>query len=174
MKTFNKPTQRKYIDRAIKHRKADEIVQGIYWEDGKGCAVGCLAHANESAHEALEEQTGIPEWLIRLADTIFEGLEVGEYQKWPERFVTAMPKNKTHEYMELKVKAPFLVYVWESTLKNFDHKKYPDVKKAVDWSIVLWKRDDIGSDDWNAAENAAWNAACKKYSDKLVEIMEVL
>ena len=26
------------------HRKADTLVQGIYWENGKGCAVGCLVH----------------------------------------------------------------------------------------------------------------------------------
>ena len=32
-----------YVERAIKHREADEIVQGYgYWENGKGCAVGCL------------------------------------------------------------------------------------------------------------------------------------
>ena len=26
------------------HREADQIVQGQYWERGRGCAVGCLTH----------------------------------------------------------------------------------------------------------------------------------
>ena len=159
MKTFNKSTQRKYIDRAIKHRKADEIIKGLYWKDGKGCCVGCLAHANDEAHEALEKQTGIPEWLSWLADSLFEGLDDGEYQTFPERFITAMPKNKTPEYMEKNVKAPFIVYILEGTLKNFDHEKFPDIKKSVEGSIELWKREDIGSTDWSAARSAADSAA---------------
>jgi len=159
MKTFNKSTQQKYIDRATQHRKADEIIQGRYWEDGKGCAIGCLAHANENVHIELEKQTGIPEWLSRIADTIHEGLEDGEYQKWPERFIAAVPKNKTHDYLTKKVKAPFLVHVLRSSLNNFDHKKYPDVKKSVEVSIALWERDDIGSKEWAYAAAAAAAAA---------------
>ena len=31
----------KYLERVMAHEKADEIIQGIYWQDGKGCAVGC-------------------------------------------------------------------------------------------------------------------------------------
>ena len=27
------------------HAKADEIVKGLYWENGKGCAVGCTIHS---------------------------------------------------------------------------------------------------------------------------------
>ena len=159
MKTFNKQTKEKYINRAIQHREADEIVQGLYWEGGKGCCVGCLAHTNDNAHEALEEQTGIPEWLSRIADTIHEGLPGGEYQKWPEQFISAIPKNTTHEDLERKVKAPFLVMVLKSTLDTFDHKEYPDVKAAIEGSITLWQRDDIGSEEWQEAAGAAEAAA---------------
>lgn len=31
----------KYLKRVRAHAKADEIVSGRYWENGKGCAVGC-------------------------------------------------------------------------------------------------------------------------------------
>jgi hypothetical protein len=31
----------KYLARVEAHRKADEIIKGKYWENGKGCAVGC-------------------------------------------------------------------------------------------------------------------------------------
>lgn len=26
------------------HAEADELVKGVYWKDGKGCAVGCTLH----------------------------------------------------------------------------------------------------------------------------------
>jgi len=159
MKTFNKATKQKYIERAKQHREADEIVQGLYWKDDKGCCVGCLAHENNNAHKALEKQTGIPEWLSRVADTLHEGLSDGEYQKWPEQFIEAIPVNAKERDLELKVKAPFIVFVLESTLETFDHEKFPDVKKAIDGSITLWQRDDINSDDWVAARTAASAAA---------------
>ena len=164
MKSFNKTTKQKYIKRATQHREQDEIVQGLYWEDGKGCCVGCLSHANENAHEALEKQTGIPEWLSRVADTLHEGMEEKDSKKWPERFVAAVPTNMSHDDFEKKIKAPFLVMVLKSTLKNFDHKKYPDVKDAVSGAIKLWQRADIGSVEWSAesAERAARAASAAR------------
>lgn len=36
----------KYIKRLKLHYKMDEIVKGKYWENGKGCAVGCTIHSN--------------------------------------------------------------------------------------------------------------------------------
>lgn len=35
-----------YIERIKAHAIADEIVKGQYWEDGKGCAVGCTIHGS--------------------------------------------------------------------------------------------------------------------------------
>lgn len=158
-----------YIDRAEKHYTADEIVQGIYWKNGKGCRVGCLSHDGENAHFELEKQTNIPEWLSCVADTIHEGLTEEESKSWPVRFIKAVPvKVFTKEWSAIdiakKIKAPFLIMVLESTLETFDHNEYPDVKSAVDGSITLWKRDDFGSDDWRAAAaptRAAAKAAAK-------------
>ncbi len=74
MKTFDHKTKLKYIQRAKAHRAHDEIVQGQYWRDGKGCCIGCLSHTNENAHKALEDQTGIPSFVSKIADTLFEGM----------------------------------------------------------------------------------------------------
>ena len=63
------------------HARADEIVKGRYWEDGKGCAVGCTVHSD--SHAAYEAQFGVPQMLARLEDTIFEGLPNDEAKKWP-------------------------------------------------------------------------------------------
>jgi hypothetical protein len=60
----------KYLNRVIKHRELDNIIQGIGWENGKGCAVGCtLENYN---HSRYPMELGLPEWLARLEDKIFE------------------------------------------------------------------------------------------------------
>lgn len=39
--------------------KHDRIVHGQYWENGKGCAVGCTIRGRE--HAQYEVQLGIPQ-----------------------------------------------------------------------------------------------------------------
>ena len=70
------------------HRAADEIVKGQYWENGKGCAVGCTVKS--SNHMAYETMFGIPVELARLEDQIFEGLPNATSMLWPERFMSAI------------------------------------------------------------------------------------
>jgi len=70
------------------HREADEIVKGHYWEDGKGCAVGCTVHSGN--HAEYEPRFGIPQVLARLEDRIFEGLPNDKAKEWPERFMGAI------------------------------------------------------------------------------------
>jgi hypothetical protein len=82
------------------HRAADEIVQGHYWENGKGCAVGCtletirvmkgIDNIDHSSHRTAENETGIPQILWRLEDRIFEGLPNALAKEWPEQFTSAI------------------------------------------------------------------------------------
>ena len=62
----------KYLRRIRKHYKADQIVKGQYWENGKGCAVGCTIHS--SNHRAYETELGIPRAIAKLEDGMFEEL----------------------------------------------------------------------------------------------------
>jgi hypothetical protein len=71
------------------HRLADQLVKGKYWEDGKGCAVGCTIHSGN--HEDYETELGIPVELAYLEDRIFESLDNGNAMMWPERFLAAIP-----------------------------------------------------------------------------------
>lgn len=71
------------------HRLADQLIHGQYWEDGKGCAVGCTVHSGD--HHAYETELGIPEELAWLEDRIFESLPNGQALTWPERFLEAIP-----------------------------------------------------------------------------------
>ena len=71
------------------HRLADQLIHGQYWEDGKGCAVGCTIHSSD--HHAYETELGIPEELAWMEDRIFESLPNGQAMTWPERFLEAIP-----------------------------------------------------------------------------------
>ena len=79
----------KYVGRVKAHALADAIVQGQYWENGKGCAVGCTVHSNR--HSAYEDELGIPRVIARLEDRIFEGLPNDEAKTFPLEFLEAIP-----------------------------------------------------------------------------------
>ena len=79
----------KYLSRVRAHAAADEIIHGWYWENGKGCAVGCTVHSDQ--HRAYESELGIPVMLARLEDRLFEGLPNGESKLFPERFLNCIP-----------------------------------------------------------------------------------
>ena len=93
-------TKPAFLDVLLGHQEADRIVQGRYWEHGKGCAVGCGIHSvmaltgremSHSDHAALAGALGANETLMRLQDRIFEGLPADEARLWPVRFARAIP-----------------------------------------------------------------------------------
>lgn len=172
-----------YIARVKEHIALDEITKGVYFEDGepgerKMCGVGCTIHGSD--HKSYEVELGIPEWLARVEDCIFEGLPNERAKKWPQEFLEAIPIGKDLSQTE----APFVMFILESNLNNFDHEKYPDVKKAIDTCIELYKIGDLNeSAAWSAAESAAesaaWSAAryaaesaaYEKFAHKLLELL---
>jgi hypothetical protein len=79
----------KYLDRVKAHREADNLIQGRGWENGKGCAIGCTLEDYDHSRYPIE--LGLPEWLARLEDTIFEGLPKAHAMTWPQRFLEAIP-----------------------------------------------------------------------------------
>ena len=58
----NPAIKEKYLARVRAHAAADEIIKGQYWQNGRGCAVGCTIHS--SSHKAYEDELGIPRFLI--------------------------------------------------------------------------------------------------------------
>jgi hypothetical protein len=75
------------IFRMDAHSAADEIIKGTGWENGKGCFIGCSL--NNYDHSQWPIELGLPEWLARLCDSIFEGLPNGEAMT----FATEMPRQ---------------------------------------------------------------------------------
>jgi len=83
------------------HRAADQIVKGVYWEGGRGCAVGCsleswrqargLKQIDHGRHAIYNDIFGPGgEMLASLEDTIFEGLPNGAALDFPLRFAAAI------------------------------------------------------------------------------------
>ena len=72
------------------HYQADEITQGTYWENGKGCAIGCMTHSPNGGHDQFPTRWGIPAQIAYLADVIFEALPPVEAKEWPRQLIEAI------------------------------------------------------------------------------------
>ena len=81
----------KYLARVRAHREADNLVQGTGWENGKGCAIGCILE--DYNHELFPSELGLPVWLAYLTDKIFEGLSSQDSQYFPEQLLAAIPEG---------------------------------------------------------------------------------
>ncbi len=153
MKAFHGKQEIKdeYIKRLQDHYDADEIVKGVYWEDGKGCAVGCTLHSGD--HKAYEVELGIPEVLARLEDSIFEGLSPKDAKEFPLNFLNAV--NVGSDLSQVGDK--FLHWL----LVDPEHGviKYASNKKVVQDVADLYERkingETINQDVWEAARAAA-------------------
>src|SRR3990167_4422879 len=100
----DKKLKSRFVKEVKWHREQDMLVQGTYGEQNgtwKGCAVACSLRSLDKMegakfktrydqHARYETALGIPEWLARLEDTIFEGLPKEDAMKWPEQFAKAI------------------------------------------------------------------------------------
>ncbi len=152
----------KYLARVAAHRAADQLIHGVGWENGKGCAIGCTLEAYD--HARYETELGIPQMLARLEDAIFEGLANGESQKWPERFLSAIRPGADLSLVGWK----FLLWLFEDTQSRYGTD---DVRKACEPVGEVLKAKAKGKSvsasaaaraaraARSAAESAAWSAA---------------
>ena len=173
------------------HKEADELVQGYgYWEDGKGCAVGCLIKGND--HQEYESKFGIPAQLARLEDSIFEGLPKELAQQWPERFLGAIKVGadlsrvwSEFAYWLLTDKEHGQIVYANGDARVIDaimgvaklHKEVISGKRKGRWSAARSAADSAAesaadSAAWSAAWSAAESAAHIRMADKLIEILE--
>ena len=153
----NKPELKdEYLARLAAHAAADEIIKGQYWEDGKGCAVGCTIHGSD--HSRYETELGIPQVLARLEDCIFEGLPNGEAKKFPRQFLAAIRPGADIS----KVGIQFMISVQRRNLKRLDQQAHPDVAAAIKGSMKVlrdWLHGRLSESAARSAESAAESAA---------------
>src|ERR1700677_1718298 len=172
MITYNNDIKlkKKFVAEIEKHRKADAIVQGTYGkQNGKwsGVAAACSLRSlaiiegkelveQYSEHASYETDLGIPEWLARLEDTIFEGLPVEEAKKWPTLFAKSIKVGVDLD----PIKYRFCAFLLKENIDRVLSLKISDeLKKQVVDSIrgVLTLHEDaIRTGNWD--ESAAWSA----------------
>jgi hypothetical protein len=99
----------KYVRRLKAHHRADEIIKGTYWEDERGCCVGCTLHSD--SHAAYETELGLPEWYAWLIDAIFEGLPSGKAQDFAVASLGQIPVGVDID----SVRGPFLRFLTEES-----------------------------------------------------------
>lgn len=155
------------LDQLARHRAADEIVQGYYWENGKGCAVGCTVHGDD--HAKYETQFGIPQILARLEDCIFEGLPNDVAKGWPERFMSAIPVGANLSLVSWK----FLHWLLtdEQVNPTINHPIVCDVvKQCAEVLDPLAQGLPVDRIAARRAESAAWSAASATRADSAARI----
>jgi hypothetical protein len=138
MKTFHgkQEIKDKYLARVRAHAAADEIIRDSYWE--KSSAIVYTIHSKNP--KIYETELGIPEWLARLEDELFEWLPLNLAKQWPERFLNAIPVG-----VDLNIiKTHFMIFVLESMLDKFYHAKFPEVKTSIDRAVHLFRSEEMG------------------------------
>jgi hypothetical protein len=134
------------------HARADEIIKGRYWENGKGCAVGCTVHSGEHAlYESLYE---IPVMLAYLEDQIFEGLPNERAKAWPIEFADAVQVGADLS----RVGWQFLYWLITDEAVN-PGISHPIVKEPVSRCASIMKAKGEGQEVTASARSAAWIAA---------------
>lgn len=147
----------KYLTRVRAHRAEDELVKGQYWEDGKGCAVGCTIHSSD--HAKYESQLGIPMTIARLEDSIFEELPNECAMTWPERFLEIIPVGADLSQVTDK----FLLWLLSDKKCGVLQCAQGDGVVAIQKIMSLYERkisgEQILEQEWGDAADAAYAAA---------------
>ncbi len=197
----NPQLKKDMLREVLKHQKADQIVQGTYGEQNgqwHGCAVACSLRSlaviqgkklevRYDQHARYESDLGIPEWLARLEDAIFEGLPKKESKVWPEQFLKSINVGADLN----PVKWQFCAFILKENIDRVLKLKISDilkeqVVKAIQ-QVLKVHEDAIKTGEWNesAAESAAWSArsaawsarsaktnSYKKYSQELLHLLK--
>lgn len=92
----NETTKAEHVMLAMFHRESDRLRSGSYGDAvaGTGCSVGCLAMdrgLRRDDHAGLAAAVGLPEWFVRLQDSVFEGLPDFAKADWHVALAEAVP-----------------------------------------------------------------------------------
>lgn len=146
---------------AKQHREKDEYTAGSYGEKQgstfKGCSVGCTIYdlnllkntkIEYSNHSELAKALGIPVFIARIQDCIFEGLPESHRYTWTERLFTAI--NVGSDLSSVMPK--FLKVILENCLERIQRYESKQQKDAVLGVIKV-------IDDWIETGRPAAKAA---------------
>ena len=158
------------------HQKQDRFIKGSYSKINggfHGCAVGCAIDSMNKVlkkeyaydnHVNFEEAIGVPEWLARLSDTLFEGLPSRENSQFAVDFLKAIPVGIDLEPIKWHFCSFILSENIERVLKlKIDDELKEKVVSAIRQCLAVHENA-IKTGGWDesaarSAESAAWSAA---------------
>jgi hypothetical protein len=146
----------KYLDRLRAHALADEIVQGIYWQNGKGCAVGCTIHG--FVHHDYETLLGIPESLARLEDQLFEGLPNAHAKTFPIQFLESIAPGADLSKVENLFLRWLLIDESDGVINYADFSTKQIIRNIAELHEQIIKGEKVSISAWNDAAFAARTA----------------
>lgn len=79
----------RHIARVNAHISAGELIHGVYWENGRGGAVGCTVHSGDFLD--YERELGLPAWLARLEERLFDKLLPPADKHFVSSFLPSIP-----------------------------------------------------------------------------------
>ena len=155
MKAFKNNPQIKasLIAQLEAHYAADEIIKGTYWENGKGCAVGCCVHSAD--HSLFPKLFDIPESIAILMDSIFEELPDNHAKEFPLRFIRAIPVGSDLS----KIENLFLEWILIDPKHGvIQFNPDPSILKVAELHRRVIDGDAVSDSEWDAAGTraAAW------------------
>ena len=146
----------KYQARFEAHRKADDVIQGTGYDNGRGCFVGCTL--NKYDHSRFPVELGWPEWLARLADSIFEGIPKSEAPQFGTDLLDAVQIGKDLEPVKWHL-AIARHKVQIERLKDNSEPYAEHVRNALQSVIVYCQSELTNTATEEMAESAARSAA---------------
>jgi hypothetical protein len=147
-----------YLARVRQHARLDELIHDTYWEDGKGCAVGCTIHGSD--HARYETELGIPRILARLEDRIFEGMANGSSQQWPAQFLATIRVGADLSLVWPRFAIWLLIDPQAGVVQYARTEKAAvAIRRVAELYGKVVAGETVATSDWQAAAAAAYAAA---------------
>jgi hypothetical protein len=167
---YNKPELKSQaIAEMQAHIAADQLVKGQYWEDGKGCFIGCAVGEKGVGHwhDTFEELYNIDKRLAKLFDALFEGLPNERSMRWPIEVYTAIQVGA--DVSKVADEFRYWLLTGEDSPLAFSFKEDAwGVWDAIKGVAALYSERLAGKEPsnaaWVAAANAAYAADAARYA----------
>ncbi len=151
-----------YIARMRAHMEADELIRRVGFENGRGCAVGCIL--NKYDHGLAEKELGIPEWCMILLDFLHENTSDEVWPTLALSFLEAIPVSANLNLLENTIK----IFILKSNIervedlsirKELKEEVVGAINKVINFLENCYADESAARSAWAAAESAAWAAA---------------
>jgi len=173
MKAFTNTiiTKEELVSELKKHQLADNFIKGDYFEDGKGCAVGCSLESVSRLngldleyfddHSQYEEYFGLPEFFAQLTDKLFEGMSLEKSKSFPKDVIEAVKIGSDVSKIETKFKIAVLNRNLITLAKLDNDHGVIEITKNVIAALKSGDKDELAAARSAASSIAysAWSAA---------------